>query len=788
MTDFLLNSQGLRDGDTITIRNVDVAGVAAFTDLSDTPSGYEDNKYLRSTETGTEWATVSGLGGGGVTVHTDLVGLSEDDHPQYHNDARGDIRYYTQEQVDVLIDNVTVSGIGQTGQYSIADNTQTFSITFDESFLGTDYDVIGSIVNTTDASPAKYGWVITAYTTDGFTVELSDVTDSANYKFNWHAGELFVSGGNIDHGSIQGLADDDHQQYHNDSRGDARYYTQTQINALTTDYVNTAGTNPMLADWDAGDYLIESGGFAVGDARVDYANYSNITGVLYGGELTTYSGNDTYITVASGTGLYVNMDDRESPVVELVSWSQQQYYPSISGIDTKWIGVERTGPGVGEIVSAHQFSQAEKRKKIILGRVWNFSNTDVIEGVGNYKAGAFNAGKTVQDLTYALGSLNISGNVYYPAVSGTMILGRTEGEAFRADANWTSDNTSPNIYSSSTASGIDAYNYHIYGQASDTYSEIHADEYDSLSGEVVTPSGLWTVQRVYYYPVSNVTIVTYGQYLYDTADEARDAATSEDVSLNVDTLQGSILRAFLILRSDCTDLTDTNTAIVVQASSTIAGGISSGGGGGGVTNHGNLTGLGDDDHTQYMLKDGSRGFTDIVSYTTHPTFTSDTEIVDKKYVDDTIDASYVAVYGTFALRNTNSAGQNVTTPSTWIDVQINTTKDASGITLATYAMTLPAGTYMSSGGFYSTSAEPVHSRLYDVTGAAALVEIRTQLIAANTDSYTHIISDTFTLSVQSEVKLQVYSTDANYYIEGGQSTVAGDYIHAQVSFHRIYTT
>lgn len=37
---------------------------------------------------------------------------------------------------------------------------------------------------------------------------------------------------------------------------------------------------------------------------------------------------------------------------------------------------------------------------------------------------------------------------------------------------------------------------------------------------------------------------------------------------------------------------------------------------------------------QIMLDDGSRDFQSIVSYNTHPTFSNDTEIVDKKYVDD----------------------------------------------------------------------------------------------------------------------------------------------------------
>lgn len=44
-----------------------------------------------------------GGGGGGVTDHGALTGLGDDDHAQYHTDARGDARYYGKSTVDAAL-------------------------------------------------------------------------------------------------------------------------------------------------------------------------------------------------------------------------------------------------------------------------------------------------------------------------------------------------------------------------------------------------------------------------------------------------------------------------------------------------------------------------------------------------------------------------------------------------------------------------------------------------------------------------------------------------------------
>jgi len=61
---------------------------------------------------------------GEATEHSLLSGLADDDHIQYHTDARGDIRYYTKAEVDSLIGDVFPTGSISETTYVIS-NSQT---------------------------------------------------------------------------------------------------------------------------------------------------------------------------------------------------------------------------------------------------------------------------------------------------------------------------------------------------------------------------------------------------------------------------------------------------------------------------------------------------------------------------------------------------------------------------------------------------------------------------------------------------------------------------------------
>lgn len=102
--------------------------------------------------------------------------------------------------------------------------------------LQTDIDNI--LLNSIEAAQDAVGTSLTDSSTIDFTY---------NDPANTITADVIQSG--IDHGSISGLADDDHTQYHNDARGDARYYTETELDAgqLDNRYYTETEVDALLA-------------------------------------------------------------------------------------------------------------------------------------------------------------------------------------------------------------------------------------------------------------------------------------------------------------------------------------------------------------------------------------------------------------------------------------------------------------------------------------------------------------------------------------------------------------
>jgi hypothetical protein len=346
----------------------------------------------------------------------------------------------------------------------------------------------------------------------------------------------------------------------------------------------TSGTNATTEDITS----VSGYRYLTDEEKVIYT-YGLSTGIIEGGVLSI-NANGIDVDLTAGSSLYADFTDATSPVVEILRWPAQTISGGLSSeVGRLWLGVERTAPNTAGFTTSEDFTHLEKRTIAVLGRYWG-NGTEDIEGVGQYTTSTFGLDYALIDLMKTLGSLNRSGNIFFPTSSGGLTLDKTTGESFRFSANFGGQPTAPHVHSDPSMSPVVDYHYHYYNApATVLTSAIDPDQYDVDGTLTAVSGGKFTVQRIYYYPKSNVVDLVYGQELYDTLDDAEVHASSESVNIdetNLASLFGSILRGYLIVQEGTTDLTNTDKAKVLIASNFGAAGASSAIGG--ITKHNDL--------------------------------------------------------------------------------------------------------------------------------------------------------------------------------------------------------
>ena len=191
-----------------------------------------DLKQAQYVFNGSDWIKIADVDWGD---HGSLGGLGDDDHSQYHNDVRGDIRYHPQS-------NFYTSSQGSSTAI-LADATGKIDVSFLPTIVSDHGDLDGlgdddhSQYHNDTRGDARYHIQGSFYDTSQGTA--TGVWTDATGKID----VTFLPDIVTDHGDLSGLGDDDHSQYHNDTRGDARYYQQSQF------YNTSQGTGtPILAD------------------------------------------------------------------------------------------------------------------------------------------------------------------------------------------------------------------------------------------------------------------------------------------------------------------------------------------------------------------------------------------------------------------------------------------------------------------------------------------------------------------------------------------------------------
>ena len=334
---------------------------------------------------------------------------------------------------------------------------------------------------------------------------------------------------------------------------------------------------------------------------IKHSKWSLCTGIITKGTISINSADHTLLDISAGSSLYVDNSNPNSPVVEVLTWSNTTILPAIAGqgLDTLmlvWVGIARQSPGVGVPVLATQFSETDRRVISVLGRLWSDGVTATISACGNYQSPAWGWSKTFEDFCDAIGgALNIDGNVWAP-YPGTLKMQKNAGHSFRLDSNSGVTMDSPSWRTDAALVPQTAYRY--WAASGDVYrnqlwSTLDPNYWDNAGTRTAVPSGKWTVQRIYYFPGSGSTVLTYGQAVYDTLIETKTAVVSEVVTFTSTATRmfyGAVLRGWVIVKQGCTDTDPAGgTCYIEQASQFLAGGVS--GGGASITDHSLLSNL-----------------------------------------------------------------------------------------------------------------------------------------------------------------------------------------------------
>ncbi|MDA2917500.1 hypothetical protein MYX64_11790, partial [Nitrospinae bacterium AH_259_B05_G02_I21] len=153
--------------------------------------------------------------------HGLLTGLADDDHTQYHNDTRGDARYYT--ETEFLNSSAGAGDAGKPIKLDAGgkvDATMVNDADVDHGLLTGLSDDDHTQYHNDTRGDARY---FTKTEHLNISAGAGDAGKPIKLDAAGHVDASMVNDADVDHGLLTGLADDDHTQYHNDTRGDARY-------------------------------------------------------------------------------------------------------------------------------------------------------------------------------------------------------------------------------------------------------------------------------------------------------------------------------------------------------------------------------------------------------------------------------------------------------------------------------------------------------------------------------------------------------------------------------------
>lgn len=227
----------------------------------------------------------------------------------------------------------------------------------------------------------------------------------------------------------------------------------------------------------------------------------------------------------------------------------------------------------GNVVEQNDgFVDEEIRDYAVIGSVGHPNFTNITQVNSFTTTLNVNLASSMNDLGEVLGTINAGGNVI-SANGANLNLNVSAGSIFRFGVNSKSNLKNPNKLS---ASAVSAFPFFYTWQdglggfnISAPTTAVNPSSFDDGTGGVSAPNGSvannrWSIQRVFIERSSGVNAIQYGASTYSTAADAEASLRSEPFNVNPST-RGFVLRAWLIVRGNATDLSDQSQAVFIPA-------------------------------------------------------------------------------------------------------------------------------------------------------------------------------------------------------------------------------
>lgn len=324
------------------------------------------------------------------------------------------------------------------------------------------------------------------------------------------------------------------------------YVAESELTATLNDYVENTTLETTLEDYGS--------------------NMQEVTGPTSGGVISINALDNTKVDISAGTGVIIDYISEPGKVKKVdISW------PAMSAVDpgisafTVWVGIMQVGE-ISTPVFVLEPTPLILRFACIIGRIWSSvgSIATQITNVGYYKRPAYQVTSSFRDFITQIGSLNVSGNSFTAYNTTELKLKKSIGRSYRYWTNPTNEDNlgEENIHEDTDLTPVTLYGYHRQGvKTVEQLTTLNPNHYDLAGVKTIVPSGYYTIQEVWYYPLSQVVSILYGQRVYLSKPQAVKSLYTEDKHRNDDILQGAIFRGYIIIQQGVTNLTE---AIIVE--------------------------------------------------------------------------------------------------------------------------------------------------------------------------------------------------------------------------------